>query len=98
MGFLTIFDSKNTQKKATPSFATPAFATVFFGPHVCHFIIFPSLASRSVIIRPHAYEYTNSRKCQFERSKKSRPFLRIFLILDIFLTKKNAHYHRENDF
>ena len=33
MGFLTIFDSKNTQKKATPSFATPAFATVFFGPH-----------------------------------------------------------------
>ena len=37
-----------------------------------------------------AYEYTNSGKCQFERSKKSRPFLRIFLILDIFLTKKRT--------
>ena len=39
-------------------------------------------------IRIQIYEYTNSGKCQFERSKKSRPFLRIFLILDIFLTKK----------
>jgi hypothetical protein len=42
----------------------------------------------NLLLHRQTYESTNSAKCQFERSKKSRPFLRIFLILDIFLTKK----------